>query len=70
MDVYEYILQPGEEANVKLDPEEVQWGEFVPWEEVKRRVTVNGRPGEWTFVPDGLLVWHELAAHCPEKMQT
>ena len=63
VDVFEYRLQPGEEADVKLDPEEVQWGAFVPLAEVKERVAKNGRPGEWTFVPDGLLVWDALVEH-------
>jgi len=58
VNVYEYVVQAGrEEGNVNLDPEEVQWGEWVTMEEVKKRVGLDGKEGEWTFVPDGLLVW-------------
>lgn len=60
VDVFEYVLQPGEAARVRLDPEEVKWGALVPLEEVKDRVRRNGGPGEWAFVPDGLLVWDKL----------
>lgn len=61
VNLYEYVVQAGEEeGSVKLDPEEVQWGEWVTMEEVKRRVGLDGREGEWTFVPDGLLVWRAL----------
>lgn len=60
VDVFEYVLQPGEAADLVLDPEEVQWGEFVPLDEVKARVKRNAGPGEWAFVPDGLLVWAKL----------
>jgi hypothetical protein len=63
VDVFEYCLQPGEVSDVRLDPEEVQWGEFVPLGEVKARVGRNAQPGEWTFVPDGLLVWEELVRY-------
>lgn len=63
VDVYEYTLQPGEAENVRLDPSEVRWGEFVAVDEVKARVGRNARPGEWEFVPDGLQVWTELVAY-------
>jgi len=57
VDVYEYVVEGGQEESAKLDPEEVQWGDWIPMEEVTRRVLLNGLSGEWTFVPDGLLVW-------------
>ncbi len=61
VDVYEYVVQAvGEGGKLRLDPEEVQWGEWVTMEEVKRRVALNGQEGQWTFVPDGLLVWRAL----------
>ncbi len=60
VDVFQYALQPGEaQEDVALDPEEVQWGALVALEEVKARVAKNSQPGEWTWVPDGLLVWEE-----------
>lgn len=69
VDVFEYALLPGEAAEAKLDSEEVQWGKLVELEEVKRRVQVNGQPGEWTFVPDGLLVWDALVAHWQQQRE-
>lgn len=64
-----YVSTAGEEEaeKVVLDQEEVQWGEWVSLEEVKRRVALDGQPGEWTFVPDGLLVWNALVAHWEGK---
>ncbi|GAB5030803.1 nudix hydrolase [Nannochloropsis oceanica] len=61
VDVYEYVVHTGEEGGkVRLDSEEVQWGEWATMEEVKRRVALDGQEGQWTFVPDGLLVWRAL----------
>jgi isopentenyldiphosphate isomerase len=64
VDVWEYVALDEEE--VQLDPEEVQWGEFMPLQEVHERVA----GGQWAFVPDGLLVWgHQLDYWEKERQQ-
>ncbi|OIJ66344.1 NUDIX hydrolase [Streptomyces mangrovisoli] len=37
--------------------EEVAWHDFLPEEEVERRL------GEWEWVPDGVAAWHRLREH-------
>ncbi|CAM9772392.1 unnamed protein product [Ectocarpus sp. 6 AP-2014] len=49
--VFDYRVVAGE--TVKWQEEEVEWGSYVPWEEVVSKVS----EGEWEFVPDGLQVW-------------
>ncbi|MBX9395803.1 NUDIX domain-containing protein [Streptomyces sp. TRM72054] len=41
---------------VRPQPEEVAWHDFLPEEEVRRRL------GEWEWVPDGLAAYHRLEA--------
>ncbi|CAM9888884.1 unnamed protein product [Ectocarpus fasciculatus] len=49
--VFDYRVVPGE--TVKWQEDEVEWGSYVPWEEVVSKVS----EGKWEFVPDGLQVW-------------
>ncbi|MFG3656209.1 NUDIX hydrolase [Streptomyces sp. NPDC047706] len=45
------------ELPVSPQAEEVAWHDFLPEEEVRRRL------GEWEWVPDGLAAYHRLEAH-------
>ncbi|CAM9316780.1 unnamed protein product [Pylaiella littoralis] len=49
--VFDYRVAPGEA--VTWQEEEVDWGSYLPWEEVVSKVS----EGSWEFVPDGLQVW-------------
>ncbi|CAN0585831.1 unnamed protein product, partial [Ectocarpus sp. 12 AP-2014] len=49
--VFDYRVVAGE--TVKWQEDEVEWGSYVPWEEVVSKVS----EGKWEFVPDGLQVW-------------
>ena len=70
VDVYDYTVQEDQEE-VQIDHDEVQWGDYMSLEEVKRRVdeekvsrdtSNDSGSGKkiWRFVPDGLLVWDAL----------
>ena len=68
VDVYDYAVQESQEQ-VQIDHDEVQWGDYLSLEEVKRRVAMEKEAGAdsdkvgekiWRFVPDGLVVWDAL----------
>ncbi|CAM9399537.1 unnamed protein product, partial [Choristocarpus tenellus] len=51
VEVFDYL--PGPEEVISWQEEEVTWGAYLGWDEVREKV----ESGDWEFVPDGLQVW-------------